>query len=1129
MFFQNRPIGDIRRGLSKPDRRPAGVFSGANGQVKSGMFLKRALNRSTPSAWLVWTYKIRAGECRGQRQRISYPIIHTMSRPRLLTHGAALVLALIVMSPAAATPPAVSLVSQTVLKEATAAGESGAALFSGDGRFVFFLSDAPNLVANDPHGARVDLFRRDLSTGTTISVSAPANAQTTGFGASADGRWVAFASRASNLVAGDVNGRSDVFLRDLDTGGIRLVSATPLGRVANGDSAAPVISADGRFVLFESNSSELAKSDVNLAVDVFLHEVATGVNSLVSARTNGSAGDLRSSVVALSADGEVMVFRSEATDLVSPVAAFTTDLYVRHRLTGKTQRIILPGVAAISGKPAVHTYDPVLSPDGRVLAFRGDPFGTTLASGVWWFDLEHGTNVRASGNLIVSGVVDDTSGPALSADGRTLAFEASPGRIAVWNADTGLHTLDDLVQTVPKGFPEPESSLTPVLSTDASLLTFQSYSPVPAAGVVSGGDLRLYVRRLATGETWTPFPGLAGAFDLTFAAFSPDGHSIQFQTAVPLPGVNDVNRAFDLVLAPVALDGFKVLSEPSPGIGIAAGSAPSSLGDGAFSDDGRFIVFSSFAEDLVSNDGNGRGDVFVRDTVAGTTRLVSVGMDGRSPAALSYSPRITGDGRFVVFVSGATNLAEGDVNIVSDVYVRDLVLGTTVLASARDGDTHSGAGAGAAGNPVISGDGRYVAFESRALDLVPGTVAGAGYNVFLRDLAENRTYWLSSNQRVPGAVIAGVSSGPMISRDGQTVAFLGGASVTSDLYVFSVPQQQMVRVAGPSQGVSSASLSADGSRAAYAFGGIPSVAWRDNLAGTNHLIVRSSNLAGFSDVVISADGSRVAFASKFQAPGIPDNNGVSDVFAYDIATGILSEVSGLAGTGAGVGNGAADSPALSPDGRRLAFHTHAGNLAGSGPGGVGNVFVRDLTSGVVALLSHRAADGGPGDQGSSRPIFSGDGRIVAFVSAADDLVPGDQNAGTDVYTAVVPDFTTVDADADGLPDAWEIARFGNLLQTGEGDFDHDGSSNRSEFIAGTDPRDAQSVFRASAADVDAAGVLTVTFKSEPGVTYQLQYSATLDPAAFVAMGGAVAGTGGMLTLSVAAPDTAGFARLTAGR
>src|SRR5262249_44756312 len=140
--------------------------------------------------------------------------------------------------------------------------------------------------------------------------------------------------------------------------------------------------------------------------------------------------------------------------------------------------------------------------------------------------------------------------------------------------------------------------------------------------------------------------------------------------------------------------------------------------------DGRYVVFQSNASDLVAGDTNRTTDVFVRDLVAGTTTLVSVNSDGIGPGnGASDKANITPDGRYVVFESSASNLGANDTNGATDVFVRDLVTGTTTLVSMNEGGT--GSGNAAAQDPSISSDGRYVAFDSSASDLVAGDTNNA--------------------------------------------------------------------------------------------------------------------------------------------------------------------------------------------------------------------------------------------------------------------------------------------------------------------------------------------------------------------------------------------------------------------
>src|SRR5947207_6758429 len=199
------------------------------------------------------------------------------------------------------------------------------------------------------------------------------------------------------------------------------------------------------------------------------------------------------------------------------------------------------------------------------------------------------------------------------------------------------------------------------------------------------------------------------------------------------------------------------------------GSAASGGGI-SVSSSGRFVAFTSSAPDLVPGDTNGDMDVFVRDVVAGTTTRVSVGADGREANAQSFYPSITADGRLVAFESLAWNLVPGDVNGASDIFVRDRVAGTTTLVSA----TQLGMQAdGASNSPAISADGGFVAFDSSATNLVAGDENGLP-DVFVKNLTDGSVQLASLAWDEEQANNA--SRAASVSNDGTRVAFMSSAS-----------------------------------------------------------------------------------------------------------------------------------------------------------------------------------------------------------------------------------------------------------------------------------------------------------------------------------------------------------------
>src|ERR1041384_2019171 len=165
---------------------------------------------------------------------------------------------------------------------------------------------------------------------------------------------------------------------------------------------------------------------------------------------------------------------------------------------------------------------------------------------------------------------------------------------------------------------------------------------------------------------------------------------------------------------------------------VTTESAVAECHDADISADGRFVVFVSRAENLVPNDGNGTFDVFVRDRTLGKTILVSVNGEGtRSGHGASLAASISADGRFVAFESPASDLLANDTNNASDIFVRDLVVGTTTLVSISANGVSPGNGASSW--PVMTPDGRFILFESRARDLDTNDLNGVS-DLFVRNL-----------------------------------------------------------------------------------------------------------------------------------------------------------------------------------------------------------------------------------------------------------------------------------------------------------------------------------------------------------------------------------------------------------
>ena len=257
---------------------------------------------------------------------------------------------------------------------------SAISLVSADGRFVAFESDATNLVAGDSNNKR-DIFVHDRQTGTTTRVSVASNgAQTNGNplrpAISADGRYVAFDSDASNLVAGDSNGVYDVFVHDRQTGTTERVSVATGGAQGNGGSWQPSISADGRYVVFYTSADNMVPGDSNGQWDVILRDRQTSTTELISVGLNGQPGNGLSSAPSISADGRYVAFYSSAPDLVAGDTNNTQDIFVRDRQAGTTERVSVAGDGAQANGWSSY---PSISADGRFVVFGSD--ATNLVAG----------------------------------------------------------------------------------------------------------------------------------------------------------------------------------------------------------------------------------------------------------------------------------------------------------------------------------------------------------------------------------------------------------------------------------------------------------------------------------------------------------------------------------------------------------------------------------------------------------------------------------------------------------------------------------------------------------------------------------------------------------------------------
>jgi WD40-like Beta Propeller Repeat len=527
----------------------------------------------------------------------------------------------------------------------------------------------------------------------------------------------------------------------------------------NGTSDQPSIDGSGLHVAFASHSSNLAPGTSGARRQILVRDLFTGVHTLVSA--GASEGNADSWDAAISRDGMHIGFSSLASNLNG---GFGSETLVWER-----------GVD-VQGSSA---------------------FGLSFAT----FGLAAGEEDVAGVDYSPCTASDPGISFSFANDGSVVGFLATASSGACsFNADfEGTYSIAPLPVQVGS-----------VITVDAALTSFSGVPPLPG----DLDELRLFAVNTVT-EVDSPAFQFTGAFDLTAngsapnavaqvyarslaapvellskalgggpgsqasgqPALSGDGQLVAFTSEAPDLVADDGNGASDVFLR-------DLVSHTTERVSLSDGGSEASgaSSDPAITPDGQLVAFASTAANLVSGDGNGASDVFVRDRLSPGTELVSVPAPGGSELGASAAPDLSDDGRFVVFESAAPLVPE-DSNGVVDVYLRDRVAGTTERVSVASGGEQADDGSF---DPSISGDGSFVVFASQASNLVPGVPAGT--NVYRRNRLTGSVEWLST-----GASAGDTSVHPDPSGNGRSVAFDSDASlVLND----SLPVDVFVRLTG---------------------------------------------------------------------------------------------------------------------------------------------------------------------------------------------------------------------------------------------------------------------------------------------------------------------------------------------
>jgi len=751
---------------------------------------------------------------------------------------------------------------------------------------------------------------------------------------SGDGRYIAFTSSANNLVAGDTNFARDIFVYDRQTGVITRVSVATGGTQANGDSSAPSLSDDGRLVAFISAANNLVDGDTNSVDDAFVHDRDTGITTRVSVSSAGVQANGDSYDARISGNDRYVAFASFADNLVTDDLAGKMDVFRHDRQSGETIRV---------SKPKNEEADDHSGPRGNVIG---------------------GVSISRNGKFI-----------AFLSDATNLVKNDTNNEVDVFVVDADHPQLKIDRVSVASGGGEGLLTITP-----------------PA--VPNGSGFR------------PPPPGCC------YCAISPDGLFVAFCSGFTNLVANDTNATFDVFLHQRDTNVTQRVSVSSAGVQGNLAAYYCSV-----SEEGRQVVFSSFASNLVDGDTNASADVFLRDVAKGTTRRISVSSSGTEGNDHSTYCAIANDGQVAAFISEATNLVVPDRNGVTDAFVHLVNGGLTSRVSELPGAE----GNAGSGMPGLSEDGRRLVYQSLADNLVENDLGGH-LDIFMLDRCSGDL------RRVSVDPDTGLSNGqsqiPAISANGNVAIFTSFASNLvpddtngyMDAFAYDWNTDTVERVSVSSSEVQgnensyAGAVSADGRYVAFLSAADNLVAGdtnnrndifvRDRVAGTTERVSVGDDEAEANDhsstyCAISADGNLVAFVT-FSNNLVPnDTNVKDDVFVRDRAAGTTERVS--VGPFGEQANGVSGEPAMSADGRYVAFSSRATNLDGPGndTNGCIDIFVRDRQAGITERM--RTDDGWEPNGDAYFPVISADGRFVAYFSDATNLVPGDSNGKRDLF------------------------------------------------------------------------------------------------------------------------------------
>ncbi len=893
---------------------------------------------------------------------------------------------------------------------------SSEAAVSLDGHYVAYEYSAAGL-----YNGWINVFLYDKQTGASTPVTTGISGHSMSPSISADGRYVAYQSNDPTFIAGDTNGKYDVFVTDHLLGITERISVSGLGAQSDGDSTAASISADGRLVTFVSTASNLVPGDTNGIADIFVYDRANKTVERVNIAADGAQANAESTVPVISLDGTVVAFNSLANNLVPDDHNVQWDTYVFDR-TSQTLSVVSVDSNGNGGfgNPGLN-FRPALSADGRLVAFNSDwGFVPADNNGRWdtyVFDRILNSYMQVSvGQNGLQGNQDTGGNVQIAPDGSTVTFFDFSTNLFANHDPTRADVVVALREVAPT------VTVSDVMIVEGQTGTKTAQFTISLSGATVQPVTVTYLTEDGTARAGDDYSAAYGSLsfapgELTKTVTVPIASNLTFEANETF-----ALRVSSAVNAVVGKTGIGTILNDDPGPpAVAVFDTSVSEGNGGTSTASFGITLSApWMSPVTVTYSTSGGSATTGADYQDITNGIVIFEPGETQKTVDVS--VVGDSiyegeeAFLLQLASATNgvIARGTATgtIVNDDGADALVFQATERINVGN-DGHQALYPGRPYEPSLSADGRFVAFRSGDSGLVPGDTNGQS-DIFLVDRTTDVIEQISRG--LNGAQPNGTSAYPSISADGRYVSFSSFASnlvsgdfQNYDVFVFDRQTGQTQRVSVASDGAPGndssleSVISADGRFVAFRSyasnlvagdtNGVPDVFVHDRQTGTTELVSKNSDgivgNASASPPAISGDGRYIAFSSAASNLVSGDTDGAYDVFLYDRTTQQLQEVTAGA-------NSDSSWPSLSADGRFLAFTSTASNLVSGDSNGANDVFVYDLISNSIERASV-TSDGTEANGASSQPSISADGRYVSFRSVASNLVVGDTNNAPDVF------------------------------------------------------------------------------------------------------------------------------------